>query len=1454
MGVEAAFKPQILICVTLSGLLCMFVEGSSPSAALRGNSRELLTLFNVTKTATPDPPSYVYVATILIPVFIIGLAVVMGTLCSIASLKILSGQESAAVVLTSDFNEKGNGGPIKVDTMYDWAIGQSTKADKSKQGEVDEVKQMQSQEDRMRMKRQRKVVDQVLTVIRDNMINLRLTPLAIFNEFDTDHTGELSYWEFTKGLERLGVKLSDARMEMIMKDLDTDGGGNISLSEFENALALNAFRAQPTMAPDVWTPMDPVWNKIYHSLGSPDALAVARIFDPEDTGAVGRDRFLEILRSHDAEVTARQLDLVGELLDPLETGVMDIEKLASNLSSSARRLEATLLTKLFAAVEAHGGTSFFDGYAHAESRLISYNAMQMLCDDLDTGISSEELVLLFSSLDTNDNGHVPLDVLIYSMVSAWSATTTRIWLQVRKSPLGQLRGEQAARVLCMNKAWVSYPDFASGLAENGIDLSDEDLLLLMVQLGSTVDGVVHAVDFANAMDHEMSLALHSAYSKITSVLGMDNIILEDALAKLDERENGYINHTQLVEFLHTFDIGLANEDLTMILARLDSENQGRIDIPSFIKDVNNHIQRNEAWAKISESLGPSGGAQLATFVGESTALATSALLAAFRQLGIDLTDEEFELCLQDLDPRHTQYCKVEEVVLLIRAHRERVTFSAWLKVISEFPTGHDAVISVVEAAQGAKVVFTYEQIMAGLVNKCSIPVSEAEVRTLLLSLDPNDTGAVRASALEHGFESALATKHKGDYKEVASSSRVNVMQVLEDAQKELTALNAKPLHSEDEKIRIHEMTQHCKLLESTIKQYNKVQKELAVLSGKRKAADYEKARLEEVQRHSRMNIESVRQMSKIQAELTKLTGIGALGEQEKLRLATLRKQAREVNDMVGRSIKLQIDLAALNVRAIAKSGLSEAELARRTVLRENLEPLATEIRLAETKRDENLDSAVKRANIEAEGKSKKVVQLWKDLAEHMRRRHITAKKLYRQFDESGSGELNYWDFFKGIQSIGIIFDEDDTDLLMADIDKEETGIVSLAKFSEKLKDQDPQRQVRRAAKLQALKEKKQRKLEKEASVTNAFFSFFGTPPDEDSGDDDDEVLKTSSEEEEEEEEEEVEVKSNNKGNTGHVLEAGTPVMAMHTTGDYFRATVVKDNLDGTCEVQFVLATLGRDMKLSKKKVRSLAQEEEVRQLWLQVSRTVGRRGGTELRSKTDFGGNISHEALMAWLESRDLGEISEHEKYVFLADIDPLHTGVVHAVRFLEKLEHFRARAKLMNLTVFHRHDKETLHEDEEEEEEEHAGQGVEMSAGANKSLAGASDVPTSAVMSAASQSRMTDIEALIFAMAKRQQELALALSASEARTASLNAAVQSIKDEPVYGGEPLLGAQSNAAPGGLYIMPDAKDGQLTWLNKNTGMRFVRQDIAAIDVKKKKKGRKTTKARKTAAPADGSMV
>ena len=60
-------------------------------------------------------------------------------------------------------------------------------------------------------------------------------PKAIFAEFDKDGSGELSYWEFSKGLKSIGCALPPKDAESIMKDLDADGSGEVSLEEVERA-------------------------------------------------------------------------------------------------------------------------------------------------------------------------------------------------------------------------------------------------------------------------------------------------------------------------------------------------------------------------------------------------------------------------------------------------------------------------------------------------------------------------------------------------------------------------------------------------------------------------------------------------------------------------------------------------------------------------------------------------------------------------------------------------------------------------------------------------------------------------------------------------------------------------------------------------------------------------------------------------------------------------------------------------------------------------------------------------------------------------------------------------------------------------------------------------------------------------------------------------------------------
>jgi hypothetical protein len=130
------------------------------------------------------------------------------------------------------------------------------------------------------------------------------------------------------------------------------------------------------------------------------------------------------------------------------------------------------------------------------------------------------------------------------------------------------------------------------------------------------------------------------------------------------------------------------------------------------------------------------------------------------------------------------------------------------------------------------------------------------------------------------------------------------------------------------------------------------------------------------------------------------------------------------------------------------------------------------------------------------------------------------------------------------------------------------------------------------------------------------------------------------------------------------MAVGTPVLALHQqTGDHFRATVLKDHGNGFVDVQFSLVLLGKCDMLSKKDVMSLERGSELDRIWYEVSHAVGEEGLIEVvQVASDAAGKISHGGLIAWLQSRGMGELEKKDKHTLLADLDPLCKGIVYYV------------------------------------------------------------------------------------------------------------------------------------------------------------------------------------------------
>ena len=63
----------------------------------------------------------------------------------------------------------------------------------------------------------------------------------------------------------------------------------------------------------------------------------------------------------------------------------------------------------------------------------------------------------------------------------------------------------------------------------------------------------------------------------------------------------------------------------------------------------------------------------------------------------------------------------------------------------EFPSAEDALQRIISIAS-SETVFNYDELITSFQ---PIPLSDAEIQTLLLALDPNDAGTIRAYTIEH---------------------------------------------------------------------------------------------------------------------------------------------------------------------------------------------------------------------------------------------------------------------------------------------------------------------------------------------------------------------------------------------------------------------------------------------------------------------------------------------------------------------------------------------------------------------------------------------------------------------------------------------------------------------------------------------------------------------------------
>ncbi len=80
------------------------------------------------------------------------------------------------------------------------------------------------------------VSGRVLSLLLDHATARRMNVLRVFHRFDVDESGQLDSDELLLAMSRLGIVISQADIQQLMRELDGDGGGTVSIAEFWQAV------------------------------------------------------------------------------------------------------------------------------------------------------------------------------------------------------------------------------------------------------------------------------------------------------------------------------------------------------------------------------------------------------------------------------------------------------------------------------------------------------------------------------------------------------------------------------------------------------------------------------------------------------------------------------------------------------------------------------------------------------------------------------------------------------------------------------------------------------------------------------------------------------------------------------------------------------------------------------------------------------------------------------------------------------------------------------------------------------------------------------------------------------------------------------------------------------------------------------------------------------------------
>ena len=374
--------------------------------------------------------------------------------------------------------------------------------------------------------------------------------IAAFNNWDTNHDGQISFTELKSAVQRSGQRLTDEEISSIFVIGDTDQNGEIDQDEFLHLM-------MPSTS-DVVAKFRSVRKTVK------DVQIAFKQFDRNGDGSIDRSELTNALMASGGSFTKQEIDVIFTAADVDGNGEIDYEEFIALMCPSASDIVEKFRGKYKNLNDVKAAFKMFDRNGDGA---LSKDELASAMKSSGESYSDIEVNAIFSLGDVDGDGEITLEEFIALM----KPSAAQVVQKLSKNFKNLTDVKEAFKKIDSNHDGLLSKDEMLGSAGNNFDSEEVDAIF---QLGDVNgDGEIDMSEFIGIM---FPSAVEVALQVSSNFRTLDDV--KAAFKLLDKDGDGMISKQEMASSGHRFNAA----QIEAIFGLGDINDDGVIDLNEFI--------------------------------------------------------------------------------------------------------------------------------------------------------------------------------------------------------------------------------------------------------------------------------------------------------------------------------------------------------------------------------------------------------------------------------------------------------------------------------------------------------------------------------------------------------------------------------------------------------------------------------------------------------------------------------------------------------------------------------------------------------------------------------------------------------------------------------------------------------------------------------------------------------